>query len=216
MNKKKRNLSFSIFSAYGSQQPQTAKKMPKGFFANKNRTLPIAQTADSLYARKTGKVASDVDVGTDEFMTRFGLQAVVKRNQNILKTLVNPSGAVMEINDTYKALAKESAEIYRTYFQELIQQGVPEGIAQSAADEYILPFVEGQLKLMELKYPYTFGQLGASAAVDAAGSHIFSTPQGTSEQSLRSTSVFANVIGTNKYMSGVKKKKKKSKKGLSG
>lgn len=148
---------------------------------------------------------------TDEFMTRFGLTAIAKRNSNVMDMLTRPGYAVAQINREYYALAQRLWRAYNFYYQQLLIEGIPKGYAQQAADEYILPQIDAELKLMELKYPYTFGGAnGAQGAADEAGRMLFTTRQaGQGAQSLAATQHINHVIGANVFGTGKKKKKHK-------
>jgi len=183
--------------------------MSKGGWWKKDRTLAISEGEGSLYNPSEGNAVTR-DSGAKEFATRFGLGAVIKRNENILVSLTNPTQAVNDINDAYKKLSLRSAQLYNQYYGRLIAEGVPSGVAQGAADEYILPFMEGELKILELQFPFTFGNLGGSVGADNAGHQIFSTQQEGAAQSMRAANVMAKVLGVNKYP-GIKKGKKKKK-----
>ena len=141
-----------------------------------------------------------------QFMTRFGLQRVVARNDNIIDTLSNPKQTVININFEYRTLAKRCAVLYYRFYQELIGQGVPQGLAQKRADEYILPIMEGELQVMSLKYPYNFGSSSGESNL-AMQNILFSNP-GSSGQSLSELNDVNNAIGSSLIHANMKKKKK--------
>lgn len=146
---------------------------------------------------------------TDEFMTRFGLKAIAKRNDNVLDMLTRPAYAIQEINREYYVMSSQLWEHYNTYYNQLLEQGIPKGYAQQASDEFILPIIDAQLKILELKYPYTFGGAnGAQGAADEAGRMLFTT-RGQGAQSLAATQHINRVIGGNVFGNGKKKKKNK-------
>ena len=110
-----------------------------------------------------------------EFMTRFGLHAVVKRNFNLLHTLTDPESTIIHLNREYYLLAAEMAGMYNNYYRELVEQGMPTTDATSKADEYIKPILVSRMQILAMKYPYNFGSTAATADSEMA-KIMFSRP----------------------------------------
>lgn len=199
-------------SLYGS----TLNDVQSGWSGPDSRTAPNWQLKDAN--TKDPKKATWMDPkhtpkAVGEFMTRFGLHAVVKRNENLLTTLKNPEKAVLEINREYYLLASEMASMYNQYFNELILEGVPAGEAQEKADEYVMPLVNSRLQLLALRYPYNFG--ASAASVNGEMSQImFQTPM-NGNQALSQLEHLNSTLNK-AQLKAAKKAKKKAKKAAQG
>jgi len=156
------------------------------------------------------KVAEGAAPALNEFMSRFGLQAVVKRNANLLETLQHPEETVRKMNGEYYLMASELATMYNTYYNELLVQGVSSMEATAKSDEYIKPLITSRLQLLALKFPYNFGST-AWAANQEMNKTLFSKP-GAGGQSLAALSDLNQQLSSAQpYGKKGKKKKKKNK-----
>lgn len=172
--------------------------------ANTDQQLP-ENVPDLFAAKKLGEVYGGA-IG--DFMTRFGLRAVVQRNLNVVNALVDPKASVDQINYEYFKMAENLGEMYQNYYAELVNQGVPSGYAQQSADEYILPLVEAQLRILELKFPFSFGGVaGPEGATEQAGRMLLNVKGKDTGVSYQGALEINKALGLAKP----KKKKKKSK-----
>lgn len=146
---------FIFFIYYSPPRLQKQDPTMSHFFGNSkgNSNLQRGLPVGTLY----GPEGTDLDKASDEFRTRFGLKRVIERNKNIVNTLTDPKGAIADINKKYQDISYEMVKLYQKYYTKLIEQGVPQGLAQKRVDEYILPLMDAELQIMALEFPYNFG-----------------------------------------------------------
>lgn len=169
-----------------------------------NGALYAAGTSSLFGVNEEAKVESrnPLENASNEFMTRFGLTRVITRNNNIVRTLSKPTESINDINSEYMKISVHMTELYNRYYRELMMQGVPQGLAQKRADEYILPLLDAELQILALKYPYNFGSSSNESNLHMQ-QILFKTPT-SSNQSLADL----NVLHSELKSHGMKREKK--------
>jgi hypothetical protein len=95
------------------------------------------------------------------FSRRFGIARLQERNENLIKVLTDPQGALTKVQREIGDVASKKATRYGELLYEFKNQGFSEEEAVARADVLIGRELETDLALMQIKNPYTLG--GAEA-----------------------------------------------------
>jgi hypothetical protein len=110
--------------------------------------------------------ASNADIG-DLISQQFGLSALKRRNNDMIKALTRPDKVVAKFNLYYDKVAEDAGLIWKRVYNKLVADGdgddevgagMPPEEAYAVANAYTENFIRGEMMLMEYLFPYSFGK----------------------------------------------------------
>ena len=93
-----------------------------------------------------------------DFLSRFGVSNAIRRNADMINTISHPDQVVTAINDAYNAIGAKLSIEYRRVYVDLTNLGVSPEEARARADNYIAPILKAELKLLKIRFPFSFGK----------------------------------------------------------
>ena len=108
---------------------------------------------------KDGSVVKDDDAwvkATAGFMDRFGLSQAVRKNADMINAMDKPIETISTINAEYATIAATLVGAYRAKYDLFCRLGFSEEEAKREADAYITPLIGAEIRILKIKYPYTF------------------------------------------------------------
>jgi hypothetical protein len=124
---------------------------------------------DQLYDRTAVAGDQQMRAVTEAFLQRFGLSFAIRKNVDMMQSLTQPTMKIAQINRAYQQIAAKLVVFYRAKYRELANMGFSTAEARVAADKYITPMIAGELEMMRLRYPYSFGGGGGGKKKSKGG-----------------------------------------------
>jgi len=94
------------------------------------------------------------DTAKAEFARRFGFDAAITRNENLVTVLTDPPKAIGQVDACYKDIVVKVSHQYNEMYQQMVKLGVPANVAQEKADQACIGLIKHEKFLMSLQYPF--------------------------------------------------------------
>lgn len=155
-----------IADGYKGTGGETALQYPNGVGSVPGKSIFYANPSEDV-AFQTGALwntdlgdPEDANMATKAFLARFGVNAALRKNGDMINTIKAPERVVGLINDAYELIASRLTADYRRVYDSLIRLGLSDEEAKARADAYIVPILQSELKLLKVQFPFSFGKGG--------------------------------------------------------
>lgn len=96
-----------------------------------------------------------------EFQSRFNMTDTLRATEDMIETIDNPSGKLKLVQKEIELISREMAVQWSKSYQEYLQLGDVPLVASSRADQAVLPLLKERMKVLKIRYPYSFRAEGA-------------------------------------------------------
>ena len=129
------------------------------------RRLDQQATLDNKlsYVQRKNKANSDDDIkdATHEMMSRLNMTDTIRATEDMIETISAPDKKLKLVLEEIKLISTDMASYWSRAYNEFIQLGDVATVASARADQAVLPLLKERMKVLKIRYPYSFRAEGA-------------------------------------------------------
>ena len=132
------------------------------YFAHYDELDKLATVDEKLgYVQAKGTKGDDWIQATQELQSRLNITDTIRTTEDMIETIQSPEKKLRLVLEEIKLISTDMAVYWAKSYNEFVQLGDPPIVASARADQYVLPMLKERMKILKIRYPYSFRAEGA-------------------------------------------------------